>query len=361
MVVGRVISSVAQRQVRYVAPVSPTNATGLVSTVYGQVADEMRLVVPPALLHSPSPDLLAAYWMLMREPLLPTVTVSRALKEAVAAVVSVANTCPYCAEMHSIGLYDLSTEQEAEAVLADRLTEVGDPHVRAVAEWARSAHLPGSPGGEQPFPAADRPELVGVVVSFHYLTRMVNVFLSSFLLPPGLRPASRRRAKRGISRVLRPTLRGDREAGRSVPLLPDAPLPTDAGWAAGNPFVEGAVARSYAAFEAAGERSVPPAVREVVRARLADWRGEDTGLSKWWVDKLVAGLPESQRAAGRVALLAALASYQVDENEIAGFRRWQADDRALVDTVAWASFAAARQVGSWQVPATSGSLPGTQS
>ncbi|GIG56794.1 alkyl hydroperoxide reductase AhpD [Longispora fulva] len=361
MVVGRVISSVAQRQVRYVTPVSANNATGLVSTVYGQIADEMRLVVPPALLHSPAPDLLAAYWMLMREPLLPTVTVTRAVKEAVAAVVSVANTCPYCAEMHSIGLYDLSTEQEAEAVLADRLDEVVDPRVRSVAEWARTAHRPGTPGGEQPFPAADRPELVGVAVSFHYLTRMVNVFLSSFLLPPGLRPASRRRAKRGISRVLRPTLRGNREAGRSVPLLPDAPLPADAGWAVGNPSVEAAVARSYAAYEAAGERSVPSAVRDVVRARLADWRGEDTGMSRRWVEPLVAGLPEAHRAAGRVALLTAVASYQVDEEEIAAFRRAQPDDRALVETVAWASFAAARQVGSWQVPATSGTAPRTQS
>ncbi|WP_412543680.1 carboxymuconolactone decarboxylase family protein [Longispora sp. K20-0274] len=355
MVVGRVISSVAQRQVKYVTPVSTTNATGLVSEVYDQVADEMRLVVPPALLHSPSPDLLAAYWMLMREPLLPTVTVSRAVKEAVAAVVSVANICPYCAEMHSIGLYDLSTEQEAEAVVADKLDEVADPGVRAVAEWARTAHLPGA--AEQPFPAADRPELVGVVVSFHYITRMVNVFLSSFLLPPGLRPASRRRAKRGISRVLRPTLRDGREAGRSVPLLPDAPLPADAGWAAGNPHVADAVARSYAAFEAAGERSVPPAVRDVLAARLADWRGEETGLSRRWVDRLVAGLPESQRAAGRVVLLTALASYQVDEDEIAEFRRWQPADHQLVDTVAWASFAAARQVGSWQVPAVSGTAP----
>lgn len=350
MVVGRVVSSVVQRQVKYVAPVPAEAATGLVAQVYAQVAEEMRLVVPPALLHSPVPEVLAGYWALMREPLLPSRRLDRGTKEAVAAAVSVATICPYCVDMHSVSMYDVSTEQYAEAVAGDRIDEIADPRLRAVTGWARTAHQ--LDDGE-PLPdflsAVDRAELIGVVVAFHYLTRMVNVFLSSFLLPPGLGPRSRRRFKQGISRVLRPTLRDDRRPGRSLELLPAAPLPADAGWATADQVVAAAVARAYRTFEAAGARSLSPRVRQLVLRRLADWRGEETGLSTAWCERTIAHLPEPERAAARLALLTALASYQVDEEVVEEFRRYRPDDASLVEAAAWASFAAARLIGGRQL------------
>jgi AhpD family alkylhydroperoxidase len=348
MLATRLAASVIQRQVKYVRPTSVGEARGLVAEVYGQVADEMRIVVPPALLHSPAPDLLAAYWMLHREPLIADGRVPRLTKEAVAAAVSVANICPYCVDMHSMALYDLGTEDDAEALVADRVQDVADAGTRAVAAWARHAHL--DDGAPAPFPEAYRAELVGVVVGFHYLTRMVNVFLASFLLPPRFGPAARRRFKRGVSRVLRPILHGSFAPARSVPLLPDAPLPADAAWAAGTPAVAAAVARSYAAFEAAGARALPEPVRRLVSTRLDGWRGEETGLSRAWCEELIADLPPAHRAAGRLALLTALASYQVDEETVAEFRRYHDSDAALVEAAAWASYRAARRVGSRHVP-----------
>ncbi|NJP33642.1 carboxymuconolactone decarboxylase family protein [Micromonospora thermarum] len=353
MVAGRVVSSVVQRQVRYVRPVPAPEAAGVVGAVYAQAAEEQRIVSPPVLLHSPAPPVLAAYWMLMREPLLAAGRAGRLAKEAVAAAVSVANICPYCADMHSTGMYDLSDAGDAEAIVADRVEQVRDDAVRQVAGWARSAHLADLPGAaDAPFEEADRPELVGVLVSFHYLTRMVNVFLANFLLPPGLGPAARRRLKQGISRLLRPTLREPYPPGRSLPLLPPADLPADARWAAGNPTVAAAVARSYAAFEAAGERALTPAVRDLLLRRLDDWRGEETGVSRQWCEDLVADLPAADRAAGRLALLTALASYQVDEEVVDEFRTHHPDDRSLVEAAGWASFVAARRVGSHHLPRT---------
>jgi AhpD family alkylhydroperoxidase len=357
MLVKRVVSSATQRQVKYVKPVPAHQADGLVGAVYGQAAEEMRIVVPPILLHSPSPESLAAYWMLMREPLMAAGHADRLAKETVAAVVSVANICPYCVDMHSMGMYDLSTEHDAEAIVADRVEEMTDSRNRDLAAWGRVAHQPDAPAARlAPFAEAARPELIGTVVSFHYLNRMVNVFLSSFLVPPRLRGTARRRMKQGISRVLAPMLRNPGEPGRSLELLPPAPLPADLGWAAGSPHVAEAVARSAAAFEAAGERALSPEVRDLVGRRLADWRGEETGLSRAWCEDLIAGLPAADRAAGRLALLTALASYQVDEDVVEEFRRGEADDRVLVEAVAWASFAAARRVGSWHCvsPAESG-------
>jgi AhpD family alkylhydroperoxidase len=351
MVAGRVTASVVQRQVKYIRPVPVASAGGLVAQVYTQGAQETRIVTPPMLLHSPAPDVLAAYWMLVREPLVDTGTADRLSKEAVASAVSVANICPYCLDMHSSGMYDLSTEQDAEAIVADRLADIADAPTRAVAEWARLAHQPDAAVvREPPFPEAGRAELVGVVVSSHYVNRMVNVFLANFLLPPRLGPRARRRLKHGVSWLLGPTLRGAREPGRSLPLLPDASLPAGAEWAAGNAGVAAAVARSFAAFEAAGERALSPEVRELVLHRLDTWRGEDTGLSRQWCERLIATLPAEDRAAGRLALLTALASHQVDEEVVDEFRRYRPGDAALVEAAAWASYAAARRVGSWHVP-----------
>ncbi|MEV0001804.1 carboxymuconolactone decarboxylase family protein [Micromonospora sp. NPDC050980] len=346
MIAGRVVSSVVQRQVHHVTPVAPADAVGLVAMVYEQVADEMRLVVPPALLHSPAPETLAAYWVLSREPLIGAHGDARVTKEAVAAAVSVANICPYCVDMHSAGMYDLTSAQDAEAIAGDRVEEITDPKLRAVSAWARTLHQPDDrapvPDGTGP---AEYAELLGVAVSYHYVARMVNVFLASFLLPPGLGPRSRQRLKRGIGHVLGPTLREPRRPGRSLNLLTPAPLPADAGWAAGSRRIADAVARAYAAFERAGAHALSPAVRALVTERLSRWRGEDSGLSARWCEEAIADLPDADRAAARLALLTALASYRVDDEVVDEFRRHHPDDTILVEAAAWASFAAARQIG----------------
>jgi len=118
--------------------------------------------------------------------------VDRATKEAVAAACP-CHDLPYCAEMHTVGLYDLSDEHDAEAIAGDRAAEVGDPRLRAAALWARHAHEAGPPsrrrpGCPRPPGRADRRRGVHALPD-----RMVNVFLANFLLPPGIGPRARRR------------------------------------------------------------------------------------------------------------------------------------------------------------------------
>jgi len=97
-------------------------------------------------------------------------------------------------------------------------------------------------------------------------------------------------------------------------------------------------------------------VRNLVTARLTAWRGEEPGLSRGWADSALQTLPAPQRPQGRLALLAALASYQVDARVLhdARTRPGPAGDETLIATAAWASFAAARRIGSWlhTAPAT---------
>jgi hypothetical protein len=62
----------------------------------------------------------------------------------------------------------------------------------------------------------------------------------------------------------------------------------------------------------------------------------------------VAGLDEADRPAGRLAILTALAPYQVGQADVDAFRSAsKSGDEAVVSLTSWASMAAARTVGSW--------------
>jgi hypothetical protein len=182
---------------------------------------------------------------------------------------------------------------------------------------------------------------------FHYFNRMVNVFLTEVPLPPGAPRLALGPVMRILGRRMGPAARRAHQPGAALDLLPAAPLPGDVSWAAGDARTADAFARGCAAVDAAGTRSVPEPVRDLIAAELAGWHGEQRGPSRAWADKAVAGLPEADRPAGRLALLTALASGQVDRSVIAAFRAGSPGDSSLVELTAWASFAAARRIGGW--------------
>lgn len=322
-------------QIRHVRPVRPRQAGGLVGAVYRQVERDFGMLAPPVALHSPAPEPLAASWAMLRESLVATGQADRAAKEAVASAVSESNACPYCVEVHTATLDGLGPSAAS-----------GPVGVWAKASATRQSAL----DAEVPFPVTHAPELIGVAVTFQYLNRMVHVFLGDSPLPPNVPAAARGRARRFLgwfmgSAASRPVL-----AGESLDLLPDAPLPRDLSWASGNPTIAATFARASGAIAAAGERSVSGPVRELVTSRLSTWDGQPLGLSRAWVNEAIADLAPGDRAAGRLALLTAFASYQIDESVVAEFRAATPSDAALVELTSWSSMAAARRVGSW-IPA----------
>ncbi|HEY7596952.1 MAG TPA: carboxymuconolactone decarboxylase family protein [Actinophytocola sp.] len=314
---------------RHIRVVKRRHATGLVADVYRQVERDFGMLAPPTALHSASPGTLAASWTILRETLLAQGVADRAAKEAVATGVSAANSCPYCADVHGMTL----------AAIPD----AADPS--ALTSWAReSATAAGA--SSPPGPAEQSPELIGVAVAFHYYNRVVNVFLRDSPFPTHVPESAKPKARKVLGGVLRRSVAGPRP-GDSLDLLPPAPVPADLAWAAPNPAVATAFARAYAAVDAAGIRSVPARVRDLVHGRLSVWDGRPPGLSRSWVDEPVATLPAADQAAGRLALVVALASYQVDDGMVDEVKRAGADDATLVELAAWASLAAARRVGTW--------------
>jgi AhpD family alkylhydroperoxidase len=338
-------------QIRHVEPIRPAAAGPDVAAVYRQLERDFGMLAPPVALHSPSPRALAACWAVLRETLLAAGQVDRAAKEVVATAVSLGNACGYCVDVHDTTLYGLVTGADARAFGADRETAVADPRLREIFRWARAAGTRDPQRRPPPFAPGQAAEYVGVAVAFHYLNRMVNVFLDPSPMPDGLPAAVRRGLQPVLGRLLRGSTRG-REPGDALALLPSAAeLPADLSWAAANPCVAQAYAAAAAAFEAAGMRAAPPSVRTAVHRRLSDWDGAAPGPSRAWVEQEIADLPAADRPAGRLALLTAFASYQVDASVIEEYKFADPDDAALIDLTSWAAFAAARRAGTFALPA----------
>ena len=316
---GRAMRS-APASVKYVRPVRAGAAVGLVATVYQQMERDFGFLAPPISLHSPSPKVMAASWLMMRETLLASGRADRVLKESVASAVSEANICPYCVEVHDAIRHSIDGTYDTNAVRA----------------WVR--------GGLRPFPDDQLEECVGVAVTFEYVNRMNNVFLPESPIPARVPALARNQVRRTIGRVAAPGKRAI-EPGGSLALLPDAPLPDDLSWSAGHATVAGAFARASAVIDSAGARALPLHIRNLVNTWLSGEAGE-MGISRSWVDQAVAELPAADRAVATLALLTALASFQVDADIVAVARRDCADDAALVDLTAWASWSAARRSAS---------------
>ncbi len=295
----------ALREVRHVRPVPAGRATGLVRDVYRQVERDFGMLAPPVALHSPSPPVLAAVWSMLRESLVADGATSRADREVVATLVSQGNSCPYCVEVHGMALGSLGHSSVTEAIETGR--PVADPRASASS-------------------AAARAELTAVAFSFHYLNRVVSVFLGPSPLPPSVPDSARSKAKAVLGRFLKPV--SGASPGLSLDFLPAGSR--DFSWAAGNPVVEDAFSRASSAF---ASLTISPVVRDVVLRELSTWDGSPPGLSRSWADSV-------DDPVVRLALVVAKAAYQVDDALVAAAGL---ADRELIELVGWSAFVAAQR------------------
>jgi len=332
--------------IKHIQPVSSAFENGLLAQSYAQIKRDFGALVEPFTLHVPEPQLLAGIWMATRETELVGI-VRREIKEAIAAAVSQLNQCPYCVDAHIMMLHAASAHGAAEAISQKNDDEIQDPAIRQIVAWAKTTRSPNNPLLKRPpFSKSESPEIIGTAVVFNYINRMVDIFLAETPLPSNrgwLKGTLKRMAGWYFSRAAR----REKTAGESLPLLLEAELPTDLDWAEASPVIASAFARWAAVIETAGQDALPDKVRVLVQEHVAAWNGEDSGLSRNWVEKAVAGLDESEKPDTRLAMLTALASYQIDNNIIAAFCAKQLGDTKLIAATTWASFTAARRIGTW--------------
>jgi hypothetical protein len=235
-------------------------------------------------------------------------------------------------------------------MLAGTRRSAGTDLTKAI-EWARATRAAGAPVlAAPPFKSDKAPEMIGTAILFHYINRPVTVFCDESPLP-----AARRFFRSGVLWVaglrFREFVRKRPSPGATLDLLPDAPLPPDFAWASSSPAIARAWAQFCAVVERTGEAALSPAVRRAVADRLEGWKGEEPGLGQAWLNEALDGVPHSDRAAGRLAMLVALAPYRVDGEVVQAYVRnldgGSGRDAQLVAAVCWSALAAARRVATW--------------
>ena len=345
----------AMSGVRYVEVVRPWQATDLVAEVYRDVRREFGLLADPRngrspyIAHSPAPELLAAAWSLHYETALVG-AIRRADKEALAAAISASNACRYCLDAHAVLAHTADAEPSGRLPRGMMPQAAGTWQQQLIA-WGRATRSPDDPLlAQPPFTAAEAPEILGTALVFHYINRVVEVFLG----PEGILPTTAglsRLTQTAMSFLSRRAMRRARLPGHSLHLVPHANAPAgwDLDWAAPSPHITAAVRGMAAAVEHAAEPVISPPIRKRMAAVLGAWRGEEPGLSRVWLDEELTGLNARTVPVLRIALLTALAPQRLNAQDVSKFRAVYPADRDLVVTVAWSAFHAAARISEWLI------------
>jgi AhpD family alkylhydroperoxidase len=322
----------------------PKTASGQIKRIYAQINADLMNVPEPFLVHSPAADILAGAWSVFRESLIAG-QVNRGLKETVAVAVSDLNKCPWCLDSHTVSLHATGRSDVVQAV-KNGSKNIQDPRASALLEWAKATRNPKAPIlADPPFTPEEAPEFIGCALTFHYLNRVVNATLVKSPFPDQY--WLRNPMQHAFGWLFRFRIRENPPSGETLGFLPEAGLPPVLRWAKASPSIASAFARFNAIIERAGEKSLPGPVRALVWDRIADWNGEDMGLSRLWVADAISELPDTMQPAARLALLAGLASHQIGQQDVDEFRHFNAGDQPLIEVLAWGSFTAARRIGTW--------------
>ena len=307
------------------------------------MAREFQLV-PPMTIHMGDPELLAGVWCASRE-CYAVDSSSRQMRETVAAAVSQINQCPYCVTVHT-GMFASTGGDPTQLAHPDLLSQVN----QAAYRWASATMTPNSSDLCNPqFPAYMVPQLFGTAVMYHYVNRMVSVFLGEtpVALPGMTSEIGHSLVSRTFAFLCKRIVSLDPLPGKCP--QPDSAftLPLEFSWAATDLHIAHAIGHFAHAAEQAGDNSVPDEVRDIVTKHLLDWQGESPPISRHWIDDCIASLKSRHRSAARLALLSARAAYRVDNQVVQDFRADFPDPTQLLRTVSWASYAATRRIASW--------------
>ncbi|MFC4114159.1 carboxymuconolactone decarboxylase family protein [Nonomuraea zeae] len=316
---------------RYVTPVEPQRATGRIAQVYAQIAEDFGMARMAVLMTlSPSPEVTAATWAMLRESLLAGAA-PRTGKEVVALGVSMANRCPFCVDAHTMLLHATGDHRLAEAIA--RGDTPADPAHAALLAWAGATGGPVRPG---PFPAELAHEYVGTALSFHFINRVASTLLTDGVLPANLQRSRLVRSMGG--RVLTRTVRRRLPVGTSLAMVADLPARPEREWAAGTPV--GAAFATLEAVAGSGGELLGDGARTAVTDAVEVWDGTPPPMNTAWLDGPVAALPAADRPGARLALLTALAPYRVTDTDVATWRASRTGGRTDEDLVRLCAFGA---------------------
>lgn len=339
--------------IRFLTIHKPSEATGKLKQIYAQV-DRDFMLVAPFTLHAAEPDLVAAVWSAERETMLYGL-VPRAHKEAVVSEVAKTNQCPFCVSAHTL-MMAAAGENDASQVVYTGKGHIADELLRQRIEWGASTRTPDAEIlHNPPFNAVEAPEIIGGALAFHYINRMVSLFIEGDMMPNmGLLNGF---IRNGVWRfMMKSKMEKQSIPGDSLQFLPEADLPDVFDWAKNHPHISRSFAGITATHEKYAQQVVSPDLLAPVQAEYDRWSGEDTGISRKWLAEATTDLSEADRSAASMMLLAGFAPYQVTESDINAFREHYPDDRQLLAVTGWGAWAAVRRISTWIYPVTESAI-----
>ncbi len=325
---GAMMESMSAPSVHHLSPPRPSRAKGLARSVYRQMRRDF-MVASPFVLHGPVPELLAAAWVVVRESLF-TGEAARGDKEIVAWAVSEANQCPFCVGAHHAAVRAAGAR---DAALESWAVATG---------WAQSPELAAPQFG------AHHAEYYATSVAFHYLNRMVSVFLDDKMMPV---PDFMDRVTDWMATLMMGGMirRGRRnDPGASLELLPeyDAALAWQPRWAEDHPSIAAALAGWSGVIETTARQHLSAEILDRVGAVIDAWDGSAPDMTEEWPASRRPELGPALQPAADLALRAAITPYLVDDASVKALVEALGEERVLV-LVSWAAQRAARGPGNW--------------
>ncbi len=334
----------ARKGINYLETPNYKKATGLRKAVLTQLQKEFQRV-PPITLHFANERLMAAAWAFGREALVAGES-SRVNRELVASITSQLNQCPFCLDVHSSMLYGAGDNEIAERLADGKQLRKNKQNL---VDWAKATLTPGaSILVEPPFADSDKPYLIATVLMFHYTNRMVNIFLDESPLPISV---SNKSLKKALNRMVgyivgRRIVSVRAEPGKAVYYTDNENLAEEFLWAKTNSSIARGLATFSSVVEEAGAQSLSPDARTYVAEAINSWDGKPMPLNRDWVINTIIKLPEEEKSGAELALLAALASYRIDDELIYKFKNNHCDVD-LLNVTAWGAYIAMKRISSW--------------
>jgi AhpD family alkylhydroperoxidase len=162
---------------RYVSAIPASEAEGLVARIYDMIAEDF-FINGSLTSHSKVPELMAGVWTGGRESILVSDHLDRTTKEAMTAVLSRINDCPYCGDMLVSLVHGGGKHDAASQILSESEEQITDVTLRERLEWVKAVATPSSQAPTHtPFTAEQLPEVIGSLLAMSHINRFSHVVM----------------------------------------------------------------------------------------------------------------------------------------------------------------------------------------
>lgn len=339
-----VFERLSVKTMRYVDAVPTHKATGLLAELYQQINEDF-FINGSLTSHSAVPELLAGAWAGGRETIIQPDKLDQKTKEAMAATLSGVNDCAYCGDMLISLVHSAGDRSAAKGIFHGNQSPLTDKSLETRLHWVSSVAKPGNPlPATAPFSQAELPEAIGSLVAMSHINRYSHVVMDGSPVPFG-QSSAKYAALSMFSLELKEVVARELKPGRSLTLLPPAPLPRDMLWAKAHPRIADTMSRWSHAIKMHADTAIPEPVRALVQNQMQSWNGEAMPVSRTWAQNAVAHLAKEHHALAKLCLVVALSPWQFSDDLMQPVIQQTLSKKELVKILNFAAFSGARRFG----------------